>query len=71
MHVSVRFQCEYCDAYAEVLVPLDEEKTESNCGCCSGSGTGRYFVDVSSRCPQDWVNAHCCGKCAEKPYRRA
>lgn len=55
MKTKVLVYCRDCDATAEVLADLDEERVDSSCGCCS-QGTDRYYISVSSySLPTGWV----------------
>lgn len=54
--VKVQIFCQCCDASVETLASLEEERGESSCGCCSGRGTGRFFIDAEVYdLPQGWT----------------
>lgn len=55
--VKSLIHCEKCPATAEVLVDLEEERTDSGCGCCD-RGTGRYYIDAEVySLPEGWTKS--------------
>lgn len=53
--IKAQILCEECDAVAEVMANLEEERVDSGCGCCD-HGTGRFYIDAEVYpLPEGWT----------------
>jgi hypothetical protein len=52
--VKAVIECMRCEATAEVLADVTEERCEGSCGCPFLNGTDRFFVDPPTQLPPGW-----------------